>query len=182
MKTLLFVKDTKSALETAQRVKDLLLFHKVDAELFINKRDSKKPSLEGVNLLVVIGGDGTFLASARLVAQRSIPILGINEGRFGFLTEVEREDMEEVIEKVLKGEIKPQRRMMLSAYLKRGSEEVYMGDYLNDVVISKESLARMVEVEVFVGEESVLRVYGDGVIVSSPTGSTAYALSAFTCS
>jgi len=178
MKTLLFVKDTKSALETAQRVKDLLLFHKVDAELFINKRDSKKPSLEGVNLLVVIGGDGTFLASARLVAQRSIPILGINEGRFGFLTEVEREDMEEVIEKVLKGEIKPQRRMMLSAYLKRGSEEVYMGDYLNDVVISKESLARMVEVEVFVGEESVLRVYGDGVIVSSPTGSTAYALSA----
>lgn len=178
MKVLLFVKDTKSAFETSQRVRELLHSFGVRVETFINKREAKRPSLEGIDLLVVIGGDGTFLAGARLVAQRSIPILGINEGRFGFLTEVEREDMEEVIEKVLKGEIKPQKRMMLSAYLKIGSEEVYMGDYLNDVVISKESLARMVEVEVFVGEESVLRVYGDGVIVSSPTGSTAYALSA----
>ncbi|MFN3975853.1 MAG: NAD(+)/NADH kinase [Aquificaceae bacterium] len=179
MKVLLFVKDTPPAVETAKKIKEFLSAKGQRVETFINKRHHlQKPDLEGVGLLVVVGGDGTFLAGARLVAKHSIPILGINEGRFGFLTEVEREEMEEAILRVLKGDIKPQKRMMLSAFLIRSSEEVYMGDYLNDVVISKESLARMVEVEVYVGEESVLKVYGDGVIVSSPTGSTAYALSA----
>ncbi|MFN7065740.1 MAG: NAD(+)/NADH kinase [Aquificaceae bacterium] len=179
MKALLFVKDTPSAIETAQRVKDLLASKGAHGDLFINKRNlQEKPKLEDIDLLIVIGGDGTFLAGARLVAKQSIPILGINEGRFGFLTEVERGEMEEILVKVLKSEIEPQRRMMLSAMLIRGSKETYLGDYLNDVVISKESLARMIEVDVFIEGEHVLRIYGDGVIVSSPTGSTAYALSA----
>lgn len=179
MKVLLFVKDTLSALETAQRVKEFLSSEGQKVEIFINKRHlSEKPSLEDIKLLVVVGGDGTFLAGARLVAQHSIPILGINEGRFGFLTEVEREEMEEILLRVLKGDMEPQKRMMLRAILKRRGEERSMGDFLNDVVLSKESLARMVEVDVFVQGEHVLRVYGDGVIVCSPTGSTAYALSA----
>ncbi len=179
MKVLLFVKDTPSAVETAQRVKEFLSSEGHKVEIFINKRHLlEKPSLEDVKLLVVVGGDGTFLAGARLVAKYSIPILGINEGRFGFLTEVEREEMEEVLLRVLKEKVKPQKRMMLRAILKREGEEKSMGDFLNDVVLSKESLARMVEVDVFIQGEHVLRVYGDGVIVSSPTGSTAYALSA----
>ncbi|MCS6957937.1 MAG: NAD(+)/NADH kinase [Aquificaceae bacterium] len=179
MKILLFVKDTQSAKETADKVKEFLKQIGAEVELFVNRREcEEKPSLEGVKLLIVVGGDGTFLAGARLVAKHSIPILGVNEGRFGFLTEVERHEMEEVIRHVLDGSLKPQKRMMLSAYLRRGDSESYMGDYLNDVVVSKESLARMVEIEISVQEEMVLRVYGDGAIVSSPTGSTAYALSA----
>lgn len=179
MKVLIFVKDTPSAIETSQKVKGFLSGIGKEVEVFINKRNSpQKPDLKGVNLLIVIGGDGTFLAGARLVVKDSIPILGINEGRFGFLTEVDREEMEEVLIKVLEGEIQPQKRMMLSAVLKRDKEERYLGDYLNDVVLSKKSLARMVEVDVFIEWEHILRIYGDGIIVSSPTGSTAYALSA----
>lgn len=179
MKVLLFVKDHPSAIETAQKMSKFLLSFDVRVETFINRRDGRsKPDLKDVGLLLVVGGDGTFLAGARLVAEHAIPILGVNKGRFGFLTEVEREEMEEVIKKVLSSELKPQRRMMLQAYLKSDGQEIALGDFLNDVVISKESLARMVEVEVFAGSEPVLGVYGDGVIVSTPTGSTAYALSA----
>ncbi|MCS7170694.1 MAG: NAD(+)/NADH kinase [Aquificaceae bacterium] len=179
MKALLFVKDTPIALETSRDVKRVLESLGVQTEVFVNIREAKqKPSVEGFGLMVVVGGDGTFLAGARLASRHGVPLLGINQGRFGFLTEVEKGEVEELIENILKGSIKAQRRMMLSAILLRDSEETYIGDYLNDVVVSKESLARMVELDVWVEGESVLRVYGDGVIVSSPTGSTAYALSA----
>ncbi len=174
---LLFVKDTPSAKETAQRIRGFLesLGHK--AELYINLRDSK-PSVDGVDLVVVVGGDGTFLSASRLVAGRDIPLLGINEGKFGFLTEVQKEEAREVLANILEGKASPQRRLLLSAYLIRNGEKTFLGYSLNDVVLSKGSIARMVEVDLFIEEELVVRVYGDGVIVSTPTGSTAYALSA----
>lgn len=179
MKTLLFVKDAPSARSTAQEVERLLRLFGFEVETFFNNREAKeKPSVEGFELVVVVGGDGTFLAGARLASRHRVPLLGINQGRFGFLTEVEKEEVEEVLQSLLRGELKVQRRMMLEATLLRSGQEVPLGSYLNDVVLSKESLARMVEVEVLVEEEHVLKVYGDGVIVSSPTGSTAYALSA----
>ncbi len=178
MKALLFVKDSQRAREVSQRVAEIV---KTGAklEVFINERTRReKPSLKGIDLLVVVGGDGTFLAGARLASKEGVPLLGINVGRFGFLTEVELEELEEVFGLILEGKIEPQKRMMLSAFLVRDSQELYLGDYLNDVVVSKESLARMVEVEIELQREKVLKVYGDGVIVSTPTGSTAYALSA----
>ena len=134
----------------------------------------KTPKEEDYALTLVVGGDGTFLAGARFSAVRNIPVLGINEGKFGFLTEIDREEAFEVIEAVLKGELIPQRRMMLSVFV----EDKLIGHYLNDVVLSKLSLARMVDVEVWVGQELMVKVYGDGIILSTPTGSTAYALSA----
>ncbi len=178
MKVLLFIKDSPSAKETAERVEEFLKGKGVYVKSHINLRGGKPVNFEGFQLAVVVGGDGTFLACARLACRYGVPLLGINEGRFGFLTEVEKEEFEEVLVRVLKGEIKPQKRMMLCANLLRDGKELHLGDYLNDVVLSKASLARMVEVEVGTKEESILKVYGDGVIVSSPTGSTAYALSA----
>ncbi|MDW8032277.1 MAG: NAD(+)/NADH kinase [Aquificaceae bacterium] len=179
MKVLLFVKDSPPALKTSEDVGEILRSFGLNVEVFINGRERKeKPEVGSFGLMVVVGGDGTFLAGARLASKEGVPLLGVNQGRFGFLTEVEREEVKWVIENLLKGSIKPQKRMMLSATILRGAQEKHLGDYLNDVVISKESLARMVELEVLVEGERVLRVYGDGVILSSPTGSTAYALSA----
>lgn len=179
MRALLFVKDEARTIETAKDVAKVLKRFGLETSTFINRRHAEeKPSLKRFELLVVVGGDGTFLAGARLASKEGVPVLGINQGRFGFLTEVEIGELEEVLEGVLSKRINPQKRMMLSAILVRKDTELFLGDYLNDVVVSKESLARMVEVDVLVEGEHVLRVYGDGVIVSSPTGSTAYALSA----
>lgn len=179
MRVLLFVKDSQRAREVSQKVEQYIRSLGIQAEVFVNERSKgEKPSVEGVDLIVVVGGDGTFLAGARLGSKSGVPLLGINVGRFGFLTEIEQEELEEVFGLLLEGKIEPQRRMMLSAFLQREGKNIYLGDYLNDVVVSKESLARMVEVEMELKGEKVLRVYGDGVIVSTPTGSTAYALSA----
>ncbi len=179
MNVLLFVKDSQRAREVSEKVQKLIRSFGVTFQVFVNERSKReKPEVKDVDLLVVVGGDGTFLAGARLASREGVPLLGINVGRFGFLTEVELEETEEVFKLLLEGRIEPQKRMMLSGSLLRGSQELYLGDYLNDVVVSKESLARMVELEIELQRERVLRVYGDGVIVSTPTGSTAYALSA----
>ncbi len=175
-RVLLFIKDTHSAKETANYIRDFLVRWGNSVELFVNLKD-KKPNLENTDLIVVIGGDGTFLSAARNAFGKNIPLVGINEGRFGFLTEVEKERAPEVIEKILKGLVSPQKRMMISAYLLRDHEEIYIGTCLNDVVVSKGSIARMVEVSLYIHDELVVKVYGDGVIVATPTGSTAYALS-----
>ncbi|SNZ11520.1 NAD(+)/NADH kinase [Hydrogenobacter hydrogenophilus] len=178
-KVLLFVKDSQSAIETAKKIQKHLIDRKVSTDIYINRRGVKpKIDIKGRDLLLVVGGDGTFLAGARTVAKYQIPILGINEGRFGFLTEVEKEYAFEVLDMVLKGQIKYQKRVMISAYLKRYKTLRFLGDYLNDVVVSKSNIARMLELDVYTMGEFMMRVYGDGVIVSTPTGSTAYALSA----
>lgn len=178
MKVLLFVKESLPAQETAKELKGFLEVNGLEVEEFINTRSSQKPDVSSFDLVVVIGGDGTFLAGARLASLYSVPVIGINEGRFGFLTEVEKSQAQDVLLRVLRGELKPQKRLMLSAYLLRNEERLYLGDYLNDVVVSKSTLARMLELDVKAGKENLLRIRGDGLIVSSPTGSTAYALSA----
>lgn len=178
-RALLFVKDSEKAIETSKKIEEFLKKRGVFTEVFVNLRGSKcKLTLEDKNLLLVIGGDGTFLAGARLVAKYRVPILGINEGRFGFLTEVEKEYAFEILDLALKDQIKLQKRMMISAYLKRGKIRHFLGDYLNDVVVSKSTIARMLELDAYTEGEFMMRVFGDGVIVSTPTGSTAYALSA----
>jgi len=113
------------------------------------------------------------------VASRyGIPLIGINEGRFGFLTEVKREEIPEVLPLILEGKGEIQRRIMIDVFLKRGRRELYLGNYLNDAVVSKSSIARVIRVEVYAQNEKLVEVFGDGVILSTPTGSTAYALSA----
>lgn len=128
-------------------------------------------------LLIAIGGDGTLLRAARLIHGRSVPLLGINHGRLGFLTDVSPSTMLADVGRVLDGEFIEDRRSLLEARLIRDDEEVGRGQALNDVVIQKIGTGRILDYETSIGGRFVNAHRGDGLIVSTATGSTAYALS-----
>lgn len=130
------------------------------------------------DLLIVLGGDGTMLSGARLVEQRGIPILGVNMGGLGFLTEINFDDLPTALEKVFAGECRLDKRLMLKVQLQRGDRILYTYSALNDVVISKGHLARMIATKICVNHAFMTNLRGDGLIVATPTGSTAYSLSA----
>lgn len=127
---------------------------------------------------IVLGGDGTLLNAARRLAAHGIPLAGINQGRLGFMTDIARADMLGAIDRLLAGEFTPDRRTLLDARVLRDGREVFQTIALNDVVVNKGDLGRMIEIEVRVDGEFLYALRADGVIVATPTGSTAYALSA----
>ena len=130
------------------------------------------------DLVIVLGGDGTFIHAARLVAGRAVPILGINLGSLGFMTEIPSRDAIAALDEVLAGRLRTDSRMKLACRLIRRDEIVLHDEVLNDVVISKGALARIGDHEVLVDGHYVTTYKADGVIVATPTGSTAYSLSA----
>lgn len=131
-----------------------------------------------VDLIVVFGGDGTILRTARLVRDRDVPIVGINLGVFGYLTEVNLDEMYSAMEVILAGEFQVEKRMMLDVEISRGEETFLEGSVLNDVVINRGNLSRIVELETTVDDRYMTTFKADGLIISTPTGSTAYSLSA----
>jgi NAD+ kinase len=133
---------------------------------------------EKADLLVVLGGDGTLLSVARHLYQREVPILGVNLGSLGFLTEISTEEMIPALQACLEGRAELERRMMLQCTLSREGEALATYHCLNDVVINKGALARMFELRVDVGDLWLTNMRSDGLIVATPTGSTAYNLSA----
>jgi len=140
-----------------------------------------KPALvASVDLLVVLGGDGTLLsvADCAVTAGVDVPILGVNFGSLGFLTEATLPELYPSLEAALSGTVRVEERMMLRASTLRGGQTLPDHLALNDVVITKAARARMTDLSVFVGEEFVTRVKADGLIVATPTGSTAYNLAA----
>jgi NAD+ kinase len=130
------------------------------------------------DIIIVLGGDGTMLSVCRLVGDQGIPILGINIGGLGFLTEVHRDEIYDVFEKVLAEECSFEERMMLTAKVHRQSECIAEYVVMNDVVVNKGALARIIDLETYINHDYVTTFKADGLIVSTPTGSTAYALSA----
>ena len=134
--------------------------------------------VRGVDLIVVLGGDGTMIGAARMVGDSGTPVLGVNFGTLGYLAEFTVEDMTGALEAVMAGDYTLDRRLMLSATVTRGEEQLMHDRVLNDVVISKSALARIIEIDTFVDRKFVNRFRADGLIVSTPTGSTAYNLSA----
>ena len=130
------------------------------------------------DMVLVLGGDGTMLSAARLLEERAVPILGVNMGGLGFLTEITLDQLYPALEKVFAQEFMVEERLMLRADIHRHGEHVAKATVLNDVVVSKGTLARMLEIQILIDGQFVTRLRGDGLIVSTPTGSTAYSLSA----
>ena len=129
------------------------------------------------DLIIVLGGDGTLLSVARKVAPYQIPLVGINQGRLGFMTDISKEHMFEALTQILSGNFIPEQRIMMEAFVLREGEEVTRALALNDVVFSRGAMGQMIEFEVFIDDLFVYTQRSDGLIVSTPTGSTAYALS-----
>src|SRR6266446_3814475 len=142
------------------------------------KGKTRQQVADASQLLLVLGGDGTLLAAARLAAPRGIPILPINMGSLGFLTSFTLEELHPALDDALEGRFSLSERVMISVELVRASKVIDSQRVLNEVVINKGALARMIELELAIGGEFVCRYRADGLIVATPTGSTAYSLSA----
>jgi NAD+ kinase len=132
--------------------------------------------VQGADLVLTLGGDGTFLAGARLAAPRGIPILGVNLGRLGFLTELEADELEDGLRRFLDGAYRVEERTMLEVTLSTGDQVRERSIGLNEVVVDHSGEARLLRLEIDVGGQPVGVIDADGAIVATATGSTAYAL------
>jgi NAD+ kinase len=133
---------------------------------------------EGCDLIVVLGGDGTLLSAARAIGRREIPLFPVNLGGLGFLTAISVEEIYPELERALSGELRCAKRRLLSAEVRREGKVLAHYDALNDAVLGKSSLARIIDLEVHVDKQFVSSYKADGLIVATPTGSTAYSLAA----
>jgi NAD+ kinase len=161
--------------------------HKIRTLVDNETRDCIDAGIEGtpresladkVDLLVVLGGDGTLLSAARALGGHSVPILGVNLGGLGFLTSVTLGELYPVLEQVIAGNYRTSDRMMLQATVLRDGQATDPHLALNDAVVNKQAMARMLDFDVYVDKNHVGRYRADGLIVATPTGSTAYSLAA----
>jgi len=131
-----------------------------------------------VDLILVLGGDGTMIATARMIGDAEVPVMGVNYGGLGYLAEFPIEELFAALDSILSGQYKVQKRVMLAIELWRGEELITRNRVLNDVVVNKSALARIIEIEAYLDSQFVNLFRADGLIVATPTGSTAYNLSA----
>jgi NAD+ kinase len=174
------------AAELAARIAVWAADHEIN--LFVNNRVRELPPgtfsasareiADHCDLLIVLGGDGTMISTARLVAGRGTPVLGINLGTLGYLTEFAMDEAMPALEYVVRGEYGVDKRTMLDWQVLRDGDQVGGGTALNDVVLNKSALARIIDIDCWVGSHYVTGYRADGLIVATPTGSTAYNLSA----
>lgn len=174
--------------EPADILKDLLpwlrergveIFVEPDVAIHLGVRGYRRVEIADLTeIMVVLGGDGTMLSVARQVCEKGLPILGVNLGGLGFITEVKRSELRSAIERILSGNYRVEDRLMLTASIIRDREIVAEYPALNDVVITKGALARIIDLETHVDKAYVTTFSADGLIISTPTGSTAYCLSA----
>ncbi len=129
------------------------------------------------DLAVVLGGDGSMLAAARQLATHGVPLVGVNQGRLGFMTDIAFSKMREAIDVLLSGDYTIEERIMLHARVEREDREYFSTEALNDIVVNKGATGRMIEFLVHIDGQFVYDLRSDGIIVATPTGSTAYALS-----
>ena len=134
-------------------------------------------AIEGADMIVSLGGDGSILRTARQAAVHKIPILGINIGRIGYMAELETNELELILQ-IIQGKYTTEERMMLDVAIRRNENIIYQNTGLNDVVITKTDRLKIVDLDIYTDGFYISHYQGDGVIVATPTGSTAYAMSA----
>jgi len=146
----------------------------------VSHYDALEPDEMGAicDLVVVVGGDGTMLGIARELARYNMPLVGINQGRLGFITDIPIDRFREALAPMIAGDYEEERRTMLEGGVWRDGERIFEGLSMNDVVVNRGGTASMVELKVDIGDDFVANMRADGLIVASPTGSTAYSLSA----
>lgn len=132
---------------------------------------------EQCDMVIVVGGDGSLLNAGRVLCHYDVPILGINRGHLGFLTDIRPSDMEETVRAILKGDFTEEKRFILHADIRRHEDLIGASDAVNDIVLYPGEISRMIEFEVYIDNTFVYSQRADGLIVSTPTGSTAYSLS-----
>jgi NAD+ kinase len=178
-KVILFINSRKDDVGVVSRSVDQFVRARGGETVTVDFTAPVEPgSLDGVDIAVSLGGDGTLLACARAVAERGIPILAVNMGDFGFITEISRSELFDAWEKYMAGRLGTSERLMFSAAVLRAGEEVAAFTGLNDAVISTLGISRMIRLKVSLSDISVGRYRADGVIVATPTGSTAYSMAA----
>lgn len=175
-------------LETIRRLKRYLLGRHLNvileesiAEMLPGhhlQTSSRKLLGEVCDLVIVVGGDGSMLGAARALLKSKVPVLGINRGNLGFLTDIAPNQLEEKIAEVLSGRYTTEQRFLLETEVRRGGLPIGQGEALNDVVLHPGKSTRMIEFELFIDGQFVYSLKADGLIIATPTGSTAYALSA----
>lgn len=129
------------------------------------------------DLAIVVGGDGSLLGAGRMLCRFNTPVLGVNRGRLGFLTDITPDEVENRVDEVLRGQYEVEHRFLLDTEVKRGDVVIGTASSLNDVVLHPAAAVRMIEFELYIDQQFVYRQRSDGLIVATPTGSTAYALS-----
>ena len=142
----------------------------------LNNQDTDT-KMENAELIVSIGGDGTMLQSAKLAYEYDIPITGINKGRLGFLTDINPQEAENVLDEIMSGNYKTESRMLIEAFISTNTTNKSIGYAFNDIVINRKETGRMIRVETTIDNSFINTHEGDGFIVATPTGSTAYSLS-----
>jgi len=173
--------------ETLQRLSDYLQAEHISAFQDVDTAASFNLPLpilpreemgEKQDLIVVVGGDGSLLSAARMAIKVNVPVIGINRGRLGFLTDISPQDIHSQLGAILHGEYLEERRFLLQTRIHDEDTIYYQGDALNDVVLSRGNETHLVEFDVYINQQFVSHYRADGLILSTPTGSTAYALSA----
>lgn len=178
---------TEGITESLHRLGDFLQSQKIEAFLDIDTAANFKINLPILNreemgkkhdLIVVVGGDGSLLSAARMAIEVNVPVIGINRGRLGFLTDISPKNIESQLSAVLAGEYQEEERFLLNARIHDGNKTYFEGNALNDVVLGRGKETHLIEFDVMINQQYVCHYRSDGLILSTPTGSTAYSLSA----
>ncbi len=174
--------------EPKEILQDLLpLLKRKGCDVYLDTETASKIGLNGysrseiaslVDVVIVLGGDGTMLSVSRLVAEKGVPILGVTLGSLGFITEISKEEVLAAVEKMIQSPLAIEERLMLHTQIFRNDNQVASYLALNDIVFNKGALARIIDLETYINGRYVTTYKADGLIVSTPTGSTAYSLSA----
>jgi NAD+ kinase len=173
--------------ETLDRLVEFLKNEQIEAYMDVDTAQSfalhldvlqRKEMGEKRDLIVVVGGDGSLLSAARMAIKVNVPVVGINRGRLGFLTDIAPLDLEKELIAVLSGHYTSEQRFLVNTRIHGDETTYYEGDALNDVVLSRGNETHLIEFDVYINQEFVGHYRADGLILSTPTGSTAYALSA----